>query len=244
MQNWYKDWFESPNYLHVYNHRDDTDAQKLSDLILSTTNLSPSSKILDAACGSGRHAIYFSLKGYKVFGFDLSKNLLQKAYENSVAQYVHLHLIQADIREICFKSEFDLILNLFTSFGYFESDEENFSFIKRAFSFLKENGYYVMDYFNKYYLEKNLVPESEKNIDELKIIEKRKIENDRVIKEITILKNNFEEKYFESVKLYDANKIIEEFLRSGYKLDKIFGDYDGNEFQETISPRVILFFKK
>ena len=48
MQNWYKDWFESPNYLHVYNHRDDTDAQKLSDLILSITNLPPSSKILDA----------------------------------------------------------------------------------------------------------------------------------------------------------------------------------------------------
>ena len=244
MQNWYKDWFESPNYLHVYNHRDDSDAKKLSELILSVTNLPVSSKVLDAACGYGRHAIYLSLKGYKVFGFDLSKNLLAKAYENSIAQNVKLNLIQADIREICFKTEFDLILNLFTSFGYFESDDENFSFVRRAVKFLKENGYYVMDYFNKYYLEKNLVPQSEKIIDNLRVVEERKIVHDRVIKEITIFSNNSIEKYFESVKLYDVNTIIDEFLKAGYKFDKIFGDYDGNEFHKNLSPRLILFFKK
>lgn len=244
MQNWFKDWFNSEDYLKVYNHRDSLDAQKLSDLILSSTNIPKTAKILDAACGYGRHAIYISSKGYNVVGFDLSKTLLTKAKEEALIQNVSLNLILADIREICFKTKFDLILNLFTSFGYFETDKENFSFIERAFEFLKDNGFYVLDYFNKSYLEKNLIEKSERIIDDMNVIEKRKIENDRVIKEIIIMKKKSTQKFMESVKLYDSQTLIKEFVRSGYKLYNLFGDYDGNNYDEKTSPRLILIFRK
>lgn len=244
MQNWFKDWFNSEDYLKVYNHRDSLDAQKLSDLILSSTNIPKTAKILDAACGYGRHAIYISSKGYNVVGFDLSKTLLTKAKEETLIQNVSLNLILADIREICFKTKFDLILNLFTSFGYFETDKENFSFIERAFEFLKDNGFYVLDYFNKSYLEKNLIEKSERIIDDMNVIEKRKIENDRVIKEIIIMKKKSTQKFMESVKLYDSQTLIKEFVRSGYKLYNLFGDYDGNNYDEKTSPRLILIFRK
>lgn len=244
MKSWYKEWFESQDYLKVYNHRDFEEAQKFSDLILSVTNIKKGSRILDAACGSGRHAIYFALKGYDVYGFDLSRNLLNIAKENSMFFNTKLNLVLADIRKICFNSNFDLILNLFTSFGYFETDEENFSFIRRAYNFLNKNGYYVIDYFNKTYLENNLVPQSEKMIDDTKIIEKRKIVEDRVIKEIIIKSNESEKRYFESVKLYEPERIINEFKTTGYRLFKMWGDYDGHDFSKNVSPRIILFFQK
>lgn len=244
MQNWFKDWFNSSDYLKVYNHRDSLDAQKLSDLILSSIHLPNNAKILDAACGSGRHAIYLSSKGFNVIGFDLSRTLLKKAKEEASINNIKLNLILADIREICFKGKFDLILNLFTSFGYFETDEENFSFIKRAFHFLNNDGFYVLDYFNKSYLERNLVYESEKYFDDMIVLEKRRIENQRVIKEIVILKENDTNRFIESVKLYDSKTIINKFLSGGYKLFKTFGDYDGNIYNEDSSPRLILIFQK
>ncbi|MCX7797376.1 MAG: class I SAM-dependent methyltransferase [Melioribacter sp.] len=244
MHNWYKEWFDSPDYLRVYNHRDFLDAQKLSNLILSFTKIPKTAKILDAACGAGRHAIYLSLCGYNVFGFDLSRNLLLQAKKESFEKNANLKLIQADIREICFKKVFDMILNLFTSFGYFETDEENFSFIRKSYCFLKDNGYYVLDYFNKSFLEQNLLPYSEKLVENIKVIEKRKIENNRVVKEIILIKNNLVERFYESVKLYSIEKIIEEFERAKFRVLKIFGDYDGSDYNEKESPRLIIVFQK
>lgn len=244
MQNWYKEWFDSEDYLKVYNHRDFLEAQKLSNLILSVTNISPSAKILDAACGAGRHAIYLSLCGYNVIGFDLSKNLLLQAKKEAREKNLKLELVQADMREICFKKNFDLILNLFTSFGYFETDEENFRFAKKSYCFLNHGGYYILDYFNKLHLEKNLVPYSEKIVNNIKIIERRKIENKRVIKEITLIKSNKTEKFYESVKLYYAEEIVAEFEKANFKTVKILGDYDGNDYSEKESPRLIIFFQK
>ena len=80
---WYKDWFDSDNYLKVYSHRDETEAERLIDLIVNNTNFVAVSKVLDMACGSGRHAIIFASKGYEVTAIDLSKNLIATAEANA-----------------------------------------------------------------------------------------------------------------------------------------------------------------
>jgi len=244
MENWFKDWFSSEEYLSVYQHRDDEDATKLLELILKLTKLTQQNSILDAACGAGRHSIYLASKGFNVFGFDLSKTLLSKAKENAKKRSAENNFVCADLRNIYFRKKFDLIINLFTSFGYFENDEENFKFINTAYSLLNGNGYYVLDYFNKNYLLANLIAKNEKLIDRKIIIEKRKIVNDRIIKEIQI-KNGLEEKRFiESVRLYSKTEIENEFKKIGFTLVSTFGDYDGNKYDEQNSSRLILFFKK
>ena len=124
-RDWFKDWFASEEYLTVYNHRDSEDAEQLSDLIIETIKPNTGAWILDAACGAGRHGLYFSSKGYNVFGFDLSNNLLLKAKSEARLRKLNINLVQADIRKVCFKKRFFAVLNLFTSFGYFETDEEN-----------------------------------------------------------------------------------------------------------------------
>ncbi len=244
MENWFKDWFSSEEYLNVYKHRNDEDATKLLELILRQTKLTQRNSILDAACGAGRHSIYLASKGFQVVGFDLSKTLLIKAKEDAKKRQVKNNFVCADLREIYFNKKFDLVINLFTSFGYFKNDEENFKFINTAYSLLNENGFYVLDYFNKNYLVSNLTEESEKVIDSKIITERRKIVNDRIIKEIHI-KNGLEEQHFiESVRLYSKNEIISKFNKIGFTKVSVFGDYDGTNYDEQNSSRLIIFFKK
>jgi cyclopropane fatty-acyl-phospholipid synthase-like methyltransferase len=244
MENWFKDWFSSEEYLNVYQHRDDEDATKLLELILKQTNLTKQNSVLDAACGAGRHSIYLASKGFNVFGFDLSKTLLSKAKEYAKQRSVKNDFVCADLRNICFRKKFDLIINLFTSFGYFKNDEENFKFINTAYSLLNQNGFYVLDYFNKNYLLANLTAENEKLIDGRIIIERRKVVNDRIIKKIQI-KNGLEEQHFiESVRLYSKIEIDMEFKKIGFTPVSAFGNYDGTNYDEQNSSRLILFFKK
>ncbi|MBU1101031.1 MAG: class I SAM-dependent methyltransferase [Bacteroidetes bacterium] len=244
MNEWYKEWFDSEDYLLVYNHRDDQDAIKLTDLILRETGLPEGSSILDAACGAGRHCRLFAQKGYKVEGFDLSKNLLSIAHKRAKEEKLEIKFRIGDIRSIIYETEFDLVTNLFTSFGYFDTDAENFSFVKNAFKFIKVGGYYAIDFLNKKYLEENLVSKSENLMGSFPIIEERVIENGRVNKIITLKKPGIDRKYTESVKLYTFEELLEKFNEIGFKFTKAFGNYDGEEFNINISPRAIIIFRK
>lgn len=241
---WFKEWFESNDYLYVYNHRDDKEALTLIELIIKTINPSKEKIFLDAACGFGRHALVLSSLGYKVVGFDLSRNLLSIAKRKSIDKNLNLDLLVADFRSILFKKKIDVVMNLFTSFGYFETDEDNFHFVKRAHHFMNKGGYYVLDYINLPYLEKNIVRETERVIGGKIIREFRSIENDRVNKKILIRDGNTLVEYNESVKLYNQEFLIKNFRYAGFNLIKQYGDYLGNDFDEQESPRLVLFFQK
>lgn len=236
---WFKDWFSSEEYNQVYLHRDDKDAKKLIELILSRINITKDHSILDAACGSGRHMNFLSSLGYNVVGFDLSRPFLAEAKKNNPSG----KYLRSDLREVSFKMKFDLVLNLFTSFGYFSSDEENFRFPKNAFSFLNKGGWYVLDYLNKNYLVRNLIPYSAKESGGLKIEEWRSIEDGRVVKRILITRGNSSKEFIESVKLYSKDFILEQFQGFGYSATGLFGGYDGSAFDTENSTRLIMIFK-
>jgi len=243
-KDWFKIWFESDYYQQAYNHRDENDAKVLCELILNSVQLHPKAKILDAACGAGRHYINFAQKGFSVFGFDLSKNLLNVAKRNCELKNIQANFFCADIRKVFLKSKFDLITNLFTSFGYFESDKENFSFIQNAYELLKENGYYVLDYFNENHLRKNLLEKSYKKNNEVVFFENRKIINGRIEKIIKIKNPESEIEFIESVKIYSFEQLKTEITKIGFELVKTFGNYSGEKFDIENSQRLIMIFKK
>lgn len=244
MKDWFKDWFASDLYLSVYRHRDETDALRLCRLILNSTKTSKGSYILDAACGGGRHANYFSSCGYNVTGFDLSKTLLNVGLKQAREQNLDSKFFCSDLRNVSLKRKFDLITNLFTSFGYFDNDKENFAFVATAFALLNKNGFYVLDYFNPAYIEKNLVEESSRKIDNVEIIEKRWIRNNRVEKEILIKEIGIEKRFMESVSLYSKEFLVGKICKIGFNLYESFGDYSGIPYSEDSSQRMILIFRK
>src|SRR5690349_5615022 len=117
---WFEEWF-GEEYLRLYPHRNDAEAERAVSLILGTVSFQPGWQVLDVACGAGRHARAFSSAGARCFGLDLSATLLRMARRITDAP-----LIRADMRQLPIRPRsMDLTVNLFTSFGYFDQDAEH-----------------------------------------------------------------------------------------------------------------------
>jgi len=139
---------------------------------------------------------------------------------------------------------FDLVVNLFTSIGYFENDEENFSVIKKAYDLLNQGGYFVLDYFNKDFLLKSLIPTTVFSENGFKITQNRSIEGTRIVKKITIENNGSVEEFYESVRLYSYEEILIYIKKAGFTTIKQYGDYFGNKYERETSSRLIIFASK
>ena len=241
---WYKDWFNTDEYLLVYKHRDRSEAEILKNLVLKNVEREKVKLVLDMACGSGRHAISFAQAGFDVTAIDLSENLLNVAKSNAEKEKVNVDFILSDIRKFNPEKKFDLVLNLFTSLGYFEKDDENAKVVQKAFELMNSGGWFVLDYFNKNYILNNLIPITVENIAGKRITQTREIKNNRVEKNIIIRNGEKESHYQESVRLYSKEEVIKILERTGFEIVKIFGDFDGSKFDANNSPRLIVFSKK
>jgi 2-polyprenyl-3-methyl-5-hydroxy-6-metoxy-1,4-benzoquinol methylase len=241
---WYKDWFNSEHYLRVYSHRDQSEAERLVELIVQELKLKSNSSVLDMACGAGRHAIKFAKLGFIVTAVDLSQLLISEAKQVVDKAGVKINFVLSDILEFETNKKFDLVVNLFTSFGYFDNDEENYAVIKKAFYLLNQGGYFVLDYINKDFLLKNLIPITVFSEDGLKIIQNRSVIGNRIVKKITIENDNASEEFYESVRLFSYEEILSWVKKAGFSIIKQYGDYLGNNYEIENSPRLIIFASK
>lgn len=239
-----EDWFERSfreDYVLVYQHRDDTAADEEIANLLRRLPIKKTGRVLDLCCGSGRHSRALARRGYEVVGVDLSPVLLKLAEEQNT--YPHLHFVRGDMRDIPFHEEFDVVVNLFTSFGYFSSDAENARVVGNMAKALKTGGEVIIDFLNPAYVQQNLVPYSTKEVAGMRIEENRWIEDGFVKKRITLQELNGGEprEYLEQVRLYSVEQMSAMLEESGFGQIQIFGDYQFQPYQENDSPRMIFF---
>lgn len=241
---WFKDWFADERYLALYCHRNTEEASPALDLIERATGISKDAAILDLACGAGRHSISLAKRGYSnITGIDLSPTLIREARKNAEAEKVKVVFFEQDMRS--FDGSYDLIINLFTSFGYFATDQENEEVVIRAGKCLKNGGYFVLDFFNSAIVKRDIVAHDEKIISSGERIEQsREIRNDRVDKTIIIHSERGASEFKESVRLFELGDFEKMVSRAGLRLLHTFGDYYGAPFDEGISPRLFLVAKK
>jgi SAM-dependent methyltransferase len=240
---WFKDWFSNKYYLELYKHRDDKEATDLINLVQRNINLSEGSKVLDVCCGSGRHSIELAKRGLDVIGFDLSRYLIGEANKSKKTlkeKKIKLKFLIKDMRSFDFKKSFDLAINIFSSFGYFESDSENFKVFENINLSLKKDGYFVFDFLNESYLKNNLIKKDFVIINGEKVLQERRIENDFVFKDIKIGRKVFTER----IKLYSLTVIKNKLKASGFNINRTFGDYYGNIFLKNKSKRFIIIAQK
>lgn len=238
-ENWFTSWFDTPYYHILYKDRNYREAQIFMDNLTHYLNLPEKAKVLDLACGKGRHSIYLNQLGYNVLGADLSENSIAEASKNSNE---HLHFKVHDMREP-FEEKFDAIFNLFTSFGYFESDDDNLTTLKAIKESLSEYGFAVIDFMNVNQVIETLVPEEVKTVDGIDFHIKRYVEDGHILKEIDFEDQGRKYHFTEKVKaltLKDFQDLMEE---AGIYLLDIFGDYKLKKFHKTESERLIMIFK-
>ncbi len=254
---WYKDWFQDDNYLAVYGHRDEEEARVTVDLFEQVVHPAPNFRILDLACGNGRHAIEFARRGYRVTGTDLSSILLERAQKFATEQQVDITFIREDMRHLSQTDHYDAVVNLFTSFGYFKEDDENDEVIASVARALVQDGWFMLDFLNAEHVKQTLNARDEQSSNGSRIIQERYISDDRINKKISIISHDelcatskgvrvdipSGKEYFESVRLFTHDELINMFHRHGFEVKHQFGNYDATEYSND-SPRLILFGKK
>ncbi|UCH64565.1 MAG: class I SAM-dependent methyltransferase [Ignavibacterium sp.] len=241
---WFKHWFNSKEYLKVYKHRDEKEAEELLELVLKNISIAENGNVLDLASGFGRHAILFAKRGFNVTAVDLSESLLSIAKDNAAAEGVNINFVHSDIRQFNPVVYYDLIVNLFTSIGYFEKDEENYFILRKVYDLLAQNGFFVLDYFNKNFVVKNLVAKTVEEIDDGTITQNRFIEGERIVKEITIDRKGKVNKFHESVRMFSSEELLNMIQKLGFNKLNVFGDFSGNPFELETSPRIIIIVNK
>ncbi len=236
---WFEKWFDSPYYHQLYKERDEDEAGKFLDLLLRRIHLPAGSKVMDLACGKGRHSIYLNQKGYAVSGVDLSAENINfcKQYENAYLQF-----FQHDMRRIFRVNYFDAVFNLFTSFGYFDRDYENEKVVLAAASGLNQGGYFILDFMNTHLTLRQLPSAETKVVDGLTFEIKKKAESGKIVKEIRIVEKN--KTYREEVRILNPEDFCNYFAHAGLTLLETYGNYQLDPFHPETSQRLIFVTRK
>lgn len=233
MTEWFEQWF-GEEYHALYPHRDDEDARRAVALIRSVVTWGAGDRILDLACGPGRHAAELERLGGHVIGFDLSRAMLRRARERARAG-----LVRGDMRALPFRDgSFTLAVNLFTSFGYFLDDGEHRLVVRQVVAALAPGGHFVLDYLNAEQVRRTLErSDQDSSLRSARVT--RRIEGGGrfVIKEIELRDEG--RRFEERVRLYDTDELTALLSDAGLRVAARFGDYDGGPAGPD-APRVIL----
>lgn len=243
MSNWFATWFDTEYYHLLYNNRDDSEAQRFINNMLEYLKLPECSKVLDIACGKGRHAKAISDKGYNVIGTDLSPNSIDEA--NKMRNETLEFFVQ-DMRKPFRENEFDAAFNFFTSFGYFETEDDNERAAKSMTDNVKSGGVLLIDFVNKAHAITNInaKQQEEQERGEIHFDIERKFTDGRYIKNITVCDKERCNRFQESLQSLTKEDFLRYFTPLGMELETTFGDYDLNDYIEDESPRLILLFRK
>ena len=182
---------------------------------------------------------FLNKQGYQVTGLDLSEERIQEAkqFENESLNFqVH------DMREP-FPGKWNFILNLFTSFGYFDDPEDDFRVLCNVREALHPDGIMVLDFLNVPVVLAGLVPAEEKEIGDVHIGIHRSIENGMIIKSIHVEDGDKAYDFQERVRAISKDEFSKLFARAGMDIIEIWGDYAGNPWAADSSPRIIFFCK-
>ncbi len=242
-QAWYKDWFNSPFYHKLYFDRDEQEAKAFIKKLVQHLQPAPGSRMLDVACGKGRHSKTLASLGYAVTGIDISADSIQYArqFEND-----NLDFFVHDMRLPFYANYFDLAFNFFTSFGYFKTRREHDDAIRTIAQSLKKGGRLVIDYLNVHYAEERLVPREEKEMDGTHYSIHRWDDETHFYKKITVTDPSLKEPlvFTEKVAKFSLGDFTDMLSFQGLQVQEVFGDYDFNSYEVRKTARLIVIAGK
>ncbi len=232
---WYKEWFGA-DYLELYAHRDADEAARHIDFVENALGPSRPNRVLDLACGAGRHTSILRERGYPTAGVDLSITLLATPPQVPCAA--------GDMRALPYASgSFDWVLNFFTSFGYFERERENFQVLEEMVRVLRPSGRFMIDFLNR----ERVLADLRRN--EVQEKAGRRIEIERWYDERTrrinkrmklVASGGPSRTYLESVRAYTEDEVTIGLRWAGLNVDDVFGNFEGEPYDVDRSERLII----
>ncbi len=236
-EEWFASWFDTEWYHILYKDRDLKEAKQFISRLVEELALPISSRLLDAACGAGRHSLQLNSYGYKVHGFDLSTESINKAkaYENP-----NLEFSVADLRTFSSKDSFDAIFSFFTSFGYFENHSDSIDVLNSFRKVLAPGGIVLIDFMNSSKNIANLVSSEVKSVDEIDFKITREVLDSRIVKSIEFEDKGKKHSFYEKVSAYTLEDFENMLDEAGLAIKKLYGSYLLDDFSEDSSSRLII----
>jgi len=245
------EWFQDELFwAHTYPFMFSEDRMRIGEeqvekaLLLADFN---GDKVLDLCCGPGRHAINLAKLGLKVTGVDKSAFLLEKAQENATKADVDVDWIKDDMRSYIRPGYYDLVINIFTSFGYFEEQEEDLQVLKNIYTSLKPGGALVMELLGKEGIAAIFeTTTSDQLPDGSTLVRRHEIIDDwtRVRNEWILIKGGAARTFIFDLTLYSGQELKNRLAEAGFDKIKLFGDLDGNPYDINATRLTVLARKK
>ena len=231
-------WFNSDYYHILYKNRDKKEAEFFINNLIKKLKIKKKSKILDLACGVGRHSFYLNKKGMNVIGIDNSENNIKKAkkFENKFLKFKKKEMTE-DYGQV-----FDFIFNLFTSFGYI-NEKHNLNTFKSINNSLINHGILVIDYLNVFKLKEELVEKETKKIGNIIFNIKRSFKDNFIVKKIKIKDNNEIFYFKERVMELTINDFQDYLKKFNFEILDVYGNYNLEKYHKN-SERLIMIIKK
>jgi SAM-dependent methyltransferase len=241
---WWQKFFDE-NYVKVYQELERRSSREV-DSILRMMNLESKARILDLCCGYGRHSIELAQKGFAVTGYDLSDFFLKKAKKDAAALGLKIRFIKGDMRKLPFKERFDAVVNVFTSFGYFENERDDLKVLKGVCKALKKDGLFLLDLINRENLIRGFQRRTWRPNRDFIVLEDNFLdlftsrwESTRTL----IFENGKRAQHSFSLRLFSFAEMLDLLNRAGFVLESVYGDFDLMEYSLD-SPRMILISRK
>jgi SAM-dependent methyltransferase len=225
---WWQTWF-GPGYLALYDAVLAERTPNEVDQIEALLQLQPPRRILDLPCGQGRHAIELARRGYAVTGVDLSTYMLGVARERADASGVEVRWLAGDMREALPGETFDLVLNLFTSLGYFDDEADDRRVVRAAASMLGAGGQLLLEVINGQRIMGNFQEREWFTVGQTAVTERRALDRParRMVVERTVTSANGDETSVHAVRLYSGPAVKTMLHDAGFSRVDVYGDWDG-----------------
>lgn len=236
---WFQDWF-GDEYLALYPHRDRAEARQAVELLHATAGPAPGHHVLDLGCGAGRHLAELCRLGYNATGLDLSMPMLEAAASEAAGPL----LVRGDMRRIPFRaSGFDIVTSYFTSFGYFDDEQDDAQVLREVRRVLRPAGRFLLDFLNADQVVANLRERDHRTVGGVEVVQERRLlQGGRIVeKRIAIGTRDGEpqREFVERVRLYRPGELARMLEGAGLAAGPRFGGYDRSPFSR-LSPRFIV----
>jgi SAM-dependent methyltransferase len=241
---WWQKFFDE-HYLKIYKDLEKETSREV-ECIIKMMDLKPEAKLLDLCCGYGRHSIDFAQRGFEVTGYDLSDSFIEKAKKDSLELGLKIEFVRGDMRKLPFDHQFNAVVNIFTSFGFFDKESDDMKVTKGVSRALKKGGLFLLDLKNREYLIRNFQRRRWTQKEDFVWLEDSFFDlfTSRWETTRTLLFGNGRKKeYSFSLRMYTFTEILNLLKKSGFILEAVYGDFDFREYSLD-SPRMILISRK
>ena len=243
---WWQRLFETPLYFELYEAEDTKKAVREVSQAVALLGLTPPARILDVPCGYGRHAVECARRGFAVTGVDAAETQLNRGREKARAAGVSIDFRLQDARALNFETEFDAALNLFLSFGYFETDDEHVAMLAGIARALRAGGRFLMEFWNREY--------------EIRYFDRYQVERSGDIVEVeewefdhrrgrlnwtntAFFPDGRRESWWHSIRAYSVAEMVTLFERAGLRVDAVYGGLDGQPYSIEAEAAIFLATK-